>query len=95
MAEHIVPNKAYVGVWVTLMAMTLITTLIGFVDLGRFNTVAALAIATFKASLVVLFFMHAKYTPRLMRVVIGAGIFWLLLLLAFSEVDYLTRLWPA
>ena len=95
MAEHVVPKKIYVAIWATLMAMTLITTLVAFVDLGRFNTVVALAIATFKASLVVLFFMGAKYTPRLTRVVIICGIFFLGLLLAFSMVDYLTRLWPA
>jgi cytochrome c oxidase subunit 4 len=95
MAEHIVPTKSYVAVWATLMVMTLITTLVGFVDLGRFNAVVALVIATFKASVVVLFFMHAKYTPRLMRVVITAGLFWLALLLVFTEIDYLTRLWPA
>ena len=95
MTEHVVPKKIYVAIWATLMAMTLITTLVAFVDLGRFNTVVALAIATFKASLVVLFFMGAKYTPRLTRVVIICGIFFLGLLLAFSMVDYLTRLWPA
>ncbi len=95
MAEHVVPKKIYVAVWATLMAMTLVTTLVAFVDLGRFNTVVALAIATFKASLVVLFFMGAKYTPRLTRVVIISGIFFLGLLLAFSMADYLTRLWPA
>ena len=95
MAEHTVPTKIYVAVWATLMVMTLTTTLVAFVDLGRFNTVVALAIATFKASLVVLFFMGAKYTPRLTRVVIICGIFFLALLLAFSMVDYLTRLWPA
>ncbi len=50
MAEHTVPKKIYVAIWATLMAMTLITTLVAFVDLGRFNTVVALAIATFKAS---------------------------------------------
>ncbi|HXP47892.1 MAG TPA: cytochrome C oxidase subunit IV family protein [Terriglobales bacterium] len=95
MAEHTVPKKIYVVIWATLLAMTLITTLVAFVDLGRFNTVVALAIATFKASLVVLFFMGAKYTPRLTRVVIICGIFFLGLLLAFSMADYLTRLWPA
>jgi len=95
MSEHVVPKKIYIAVWATLMAMTLITTLVAFVDLGRFNTVVALAIATFKASLVVLFFMGAKYTPRLTRVVIICGIFFLALLLAFSMVDYLSRLWPA
>jgi len=95
MTEHVVPKKIYVAVWATLMAMTLITTLVAFVDLGRFNTVVALAIATFKASLVVLFFMGAKYTSRLTRVVITCGIFFLALLLTFSIVDYLSRLWPA
>lgn len=95
MAEHVVPKKIHFAIWVTLMAMTLITTLVAFVDLGRFNTVVALAIATFKASLVVLFFMGANYTPRLTRVVIICGIFFLALLLTFSMVDYLSRLWPA
>jgi cytochrome c oxidase subunit IV len=95
MSEHVVPKKIYVATWATLMVMTLVTTLVAFVDLGRLNAVLALVIATFKATLVVLFFMHAKYTPRLTRVVIIAGIFWLAILLAFSVVDYLTRLWPA
>jgi len=95
MTEHIVPRKVYIAVWATLLAMTLLTTLVAFVDLGRFNTVVALAIATFKATLVVLFFMGARYTPRLTKVVIICGIFFLALLLSFSIVDYLSRLWPA
>jgi cytochrome c oxidase subunit 4 len=95
MSEHIVPKKIYIAIWATLLAMTLITTLVAFVDLGRFNTVVALSIATFKASLVVLFFMGARYTPRLTKVVIICGIFFLALLLSFSIVDYLSRLWPA
>ena len=95
MSEHIVPKRTYIAVWATLLAMTLITTLVAFVDLGRFNTVVALSIATFKASLVVLFFMGARYTPRLTKVVIICGIFFLALLLSFSIVDYISRLWPA
>jgi len=95
MSEHVVPKRIYIAVWATLLAMTLITTLVAFVDLGRFNTVVALSIATFKASLVVLFFMGAKHAPRLTRVAIICGIFFLALLLAFSMVDYLSRLWPA
>ena len=95
MTEHVVPKKIYIAVWATLLLMTLVTTLVAFVDLGRFNTVAALTIATFKATLVVLFFMGAKYTPRLTKVAIICGIFFLALLLAFSMVDYLSRLWPA
>jgi len=95
MSEHVVPKRTYIAVWATLLAMTLITTLVAFVDLGRFNTIVALSIATFKASLVVLFFMGARYTPRLTKVVIICGIFFLALLLSFSIVDYLSRLWPA
>jgi cytochrome c oxidase subunit IV len=95
MTEHVVPKRIYIVVCATLLAMTLITTLVAFVDLGRFNTVVALAIATFKASLVVLFFMGARYAPRLTRVVIICGLFFLALLLSFSIVDYLSRLWPA
>jgi len=95
MAEHVVPKKIYIAIWATLMAMTLITTLVAFVDLGRFNAVVALAIATFKATLVVLFFMGAKYHARLTRVVIICGIFFLGLLLVFSMIDYVSRLWPA
>jgi len=95
MAEHVATRKTYVATWATLLVMTLITTLVAFVDLGRFNTVVALFIATFKASLVVLFFMGAKYTPRLTRVVIICGIFFLALLLSLTIVDYLSRLWPA
>jgi cytochrome c oxidase subunit 4 len=95
MSEHIVSKKIYIAVWATLLVMTLVTTLVAFVDLGRFNTVVALAIATFKATLVVLFFMGVKYTTRLTRVAIISGIFFLGLLLAFSMADYLTRLWPA
>ena len=95
MSEHVVPKRTYIAVWATLLVMTLITTLVAFVDLGRFNTVVALSIATFKATLVVLFFMGARYTPRLTKVVIICGIFFLALLLSFSIVDYLSRLWPA
>jgi len=95
MAEHIIPKRTYIATWATLLAMTLITTLVAFVDLGRFNTVVALTIATFKATLVVLFFMGAKYTPRLTRVAIITGVFFLALLLVFSMIDYVSRLWPA
>ena len=95
MTEHVVPKKIYVAIWAALLLMTLVTTLVAFVDLGRFNTVVALSVATFKASLVVLFFMGAKYAPQLTRVAIICGIFFLALLLAFSMVDYLSRLCPA
>jgi len=93
LSEHVVPVKIYVTVFVTLLVMTAATTLISGVDLGPWNTVVALAIACFKASLVVLYFMHAKYSPKLTRVVIFGGLFWLAILLAITFSDFVSRGW--
>lgn len=73
--------------------MTATTTAVSGIDLGPWNTVVALVIAVFKASLVVLFFMHAKYSPRLTRVVIVGGLFWLAILLALTFSDFVSRGW--
>jgi len=95
MSEHIVSNKLYIGIWATLMCLTVITATVAFVDLGPLNTVVALVIATLKALLVVLFFMHVKYTSeKLTKMVIIASIFWLLILLSLSLTDYGTRYIP-
>ena len=91
--HHIVSPKVYVGVFLTLMVMTAITTVVSGIDLGPWNTVVALGIAVFKATLVVLFFMHVKYSPRLTAVVIAGGIFWLLIMLALTFSDFATRGW--
>jgi cytochrome c oxidase subunit IV len=87
-------SKFYYTIWIALLVLTGITAAVAFVDLGPFNVVLALVIATFKALLVVLFFMHVKYTSeRLTKIVIVSAIFWLFLLLALSMADYATRLW--
>ena len=91
MAEHIVPRQTYFLVYAILLFCTYLTWQVAYFDLGRLNTVAALAIAVFKAVLVALFFMHAKYSSRLTWVVIGAGLFWLGILLSLTMTDYLTR----
>ena len=94
MSEPIVPSKLYVGIWITLLCLTVITAGVSFIDLGPLNTVVALVIATFKALLVVLFFMHVKYaSEKLSKMVVVAAVFWLLLLLMLSMADYVTRLW--
>jgi len=86
-------SKLYYTIWIALLCLTVVTAAVSFVDLGRFNTVIALVIATIKALLVVLFFMHVKYTSeKLTKVVIVSAIFWLFLLLALSMADYTTRL---
>ena len=77
----------------TLIAMTWVTTWISTVDLGRFNIYVALSIAIFKASLVILFFMHVKYGTRLTKMIVLAGVYWLLLVLFIAMVDLWTRNW--
>lgn len=92
-SEHrILPVSMYVTIWITLMVLTVVTGAVSFIDLGPFNTVVALLIASFKAVLVVLYFMHVKYTSdRLTKIVVVAVIFWLMLLLGLSLMDYGTR----
>jgi len=92
--EHIVPIKTYAVVCAALLVLTFLTYRIAYVDLGALNVVVAIVIACVKATLVVLFFMHAAYAPRRTRLVIFAGIFWMLLLLGMTLADYLTRLLP-
>ena len=91
MSEHILPTRVYYLIFVTLLLCTYLTVQIAFLDLGPFNAVAALTIAVFKAVLVVLFFMHVRYSPRLTWVVVIGAVFWLMILLALTSGDYLTR----
>jgi len=89
--EHIVPPGIYAAIITTLLVLTGITVFAAFINLGRFNIVVALVIATLKATLVVLFFMHAKYVPKRTKLVIISGIFWLALLLFLTMSDYVSR----
>ena len=92
MSAHVISTKLYVTIWLSLMALTVITAGISFIDLGPFNTIVALLIATFKALLVVLIFMHVKYTSeKLTKLIIISAVFWLFILLALSLFDYGTR----
>jgi cytochrome c oxidase subunit 4 len=91
MSEHIVPIKVYISVFVLLMALTAITIGVATTDLGPFNTVAALAIAVTKGILVVLYFMHVRYSSKLTQVVVAGGVFWLVILIVLVMADYLSR----
>ena len=90
-SEHIVPPTTYLAIILTLLFLTGTTVWAAFVNLGRFNIVVALVIATMKATLVVLFFMHAKYSPKRTKLIILAGIFWLAILLFMTLSDHISR----
>jgi cytochrome c oxidase subunit IV len=93
MSEHVVPRSVYFAVFSALIVLTATTTAISFIDLGPWNTVVALGIAFVKATLVVLFFMHVKYSPRLTQIVIAGGLFWLAILIALTLSDFISRGW--
>jgi cytochrome c oxidase subunit 4 len=93
MSEHIVPKRTYYLIFAALMVFTAITVWVAFLDLGPLNTIVALAIAVTKATLVVLFFMHVKYSTRLTWAVIAGSVFWLGIMLTLTMSDYLTRAW--
>jgi len=90
-AEHIVSPKIYAAVLTALLIGTGLTVYAAKVNLGRFNIVLALTIATIKMTLVILFFMHGKYSPRRTQLVIVAGFFWLAIMLGLTLQDYSTR----
>jgi cytochrome c oxidase subunit IV len=90
--EHAHPtHKVYYAVFIALVIGTALTWGIAFVDLGIFNPVVALAIACTKATLVVLFFMHVRYSSKMTVITVCAGLFWLGILITLSLSDYLTR----
>ena len=93
MSSHILPKRVYYTIFAILLFCTYLTVQIAFLDLGAMNTIAALAIATFKATIVILFFMHVKYSTRLTWAVVLGSIFWLGILLTLTFSDYLTRPW--
>lgn len=92
MAEHAHPTpKLYLLIFFLLAFFTCATWAIAFLDLGIFNPIVALVIACTKAVLVILFFMHVRYSDRLTMVTVGCGFFWLLILITLSLSDYLSR----
>ena len=93
MSGHISSVKLYVAIFMTLMALTAITIMVAYINLGPWNKVVALGIASFKATLVVLYFMHVKYASRMTKLIVVTGFFFLAILLAETMVDYGSRTW--
>lgn len=88
---HIVPKKTYGWIWLALLALLFATWAISRFDLKPFNTPIALAISFLKMALIVLFFMHLRYSRRVLWIFVCAGVIWLLILLELTMSDYLTR----
>jgi len=101
MSEHIVPVKVYIVIFLVLLVGTALTVLAAFQDftyhIGTFtlalNTPIALLIAVTKATFVVLYFMHVRYSTRLVWVIVTSALFWMVILFALTFSDYWTRCW--
>src|SRR3990170_1192241 len=93
MSGHVAPKSMYYGVFGALMVGTALTVLVAFYDLGPLNNVLMLGIAIAKALLVVLFFMHVRWSTRLTWLVVASGFFWLLIMFSVTMTDFLTRGW--
>jgi len=89
--EHVVPVRIYLVIFVTLVVLTGVTTGVAFLDLGVMNVVVMLLIAFTKATLVVLYFMHVRFTSRLTQLAAGSGFVWLAIMIGLTLSDVLTR----
>jgi cytochrome c oxidase subunit IV len=87
----IIPKKTYLWVAAMLFVLLVLTIAMAYVDLGPFNIIVAMTIAIVKAVLVVLFFMHVRYSSKVTWVFASAGFFWLLILFILTMSDYATR----
>jgi len=92
--HHVVSVRAYLGVFLALMVLTGITVWAAGQDFGAYNTAVAVGIAVTKATLVVLIFMHVKWSSKLTQLYVVAGVVFLLILIAITMSDYLSRSWP-
>jgi cytochrome c oxidase subunit IV len=93
MTHEAVSRRVYFLVFAALLALTALTVIVTFFELGRFNLVIALLIAGTKATLVVWFFMHLRQSSPLTRIFIASGILFFLILIAFTFSDYISRTW--
>ena len=94
MSEHIVSVRIYITIFLVLLVGTALTVWAAFVDFPYgLNTVIAMTIAVTKATFVVLYFMHVRYSARLIWVIVGSALFWMAILFALTFADFWTRNW--
>ena len=93
MSVHVVPIRIYFVIFASLMILTAVTVAVAYYDLGALNTIVALSIAVTKAALVILYFMHVRYSPSLTKLVVAGSFLWLFILLSITMSDYISRAW--
>ena len=93
MSGHISPKTTYYAIFGSQMVLTAVTVIVAFINLGSLNFPVALSIAIVKATLVILFFMHVKYSSRLTKLICGGAFFFLVVLFGLTLTDYLSRGW--
>ncbi len=91
--SHISPKRVYYAIFGALMSLTALTVYVAFRHLGALNFPVAIGIAILKATLVVLFFMHVKYSSQLTKMIVSAAVFFLVVLFGLTLTDYLSRGW--
>lgn len=90
--HHIIPAKTFLNVLIALLVLTVVTVWIAQFNFGPFNALIAMAVASAKGALVLLYFMHLKYDDKLYAVIIGSSIFFLVVFFFFSQLDIVTRI---
>jgi cytochrome c oxidase subunit IV len=90
---HVVPLSLYFGIIFVLFVLTGVTVWTARMDLGAYNTLVALAIAITKATLVVLYFMHVRWSKKIVWIMVASSMLWFAILIAFTMQDYMSRSW--
>lgn len=91
--HHVIPVRVYLAIFAALCVLTVVTVAAAQFDFGPFNNLVAMGIATAKAALVVLYFMHARYSGKLTALVIASSVAFLVILIFLTLTDYVSRAW--
>jgi cytochrome c oxidase subunit 4 len=95
MSDHVAPTRLYYAIFAALMVLTAVTVAVAYRDLGLLNTYVAMTIAVAKATLVVLYFMHVRWSGRLVPILLAVALLWLVILVVLTMSDYASRGWLA
>jgi cytochrome c oxidase subunit IV len=91
--EFHVPMSTYLAIFIALMVLLVVTVVAAFIPLGEANMIVAMIIASLKAALVILYFMHVKFASRLTKVFVAASFVWLAIMFVMTFMDYISRDW--